>query len=358
MAERANLRAVGGLSATDLLQRNADAYTVHISQILDGDLPEIDWLVPGAIPRGSVVFLNGEPETGKSWVAYELAKAVASCGKWMGRGIPLPSPEMVLLLNYDNPTPTLKLRLSKLAFNKDMPVYCHTIGMTKPHVKGLPEMLTLPKNEERLKMLVEHHRPSLVVVDSLRQANRADENNSQEMASMMAIFKSWTTISNATVVILHHTSKNDSASSWKASGRGSGEIIGSSDVIVQVEDGKLIWSKARAWEIGLTKECSFKIVDKFLHDVDKEEDLTPEEISAMQTSVIATTNLPGETEREMEDKIVNAIRFAKRPLSRSEVYMAVKGKESEFKTILRKTLAKNRIVYQRGKLGRVYALPS
>ena len=99
----------------DIAQKNAEAYSVHISTILREEATETKFLVPGCIPRGNIVLLSGASGSRKSWLAYDLARAVAQGRGWLEKDMPCPDgPLPVVLLNYDNPTETLRTRLKKL----------------------------------------------------------------------------------------------------------------------------------------------------------------------------------------------------------------------------------------------------
>ena len=46
--------------------------------------PPIKWIVPGILPEG-LTLLAGKPKLGKSWLALDIAVAVASGGSVLGR---------------------------------------------------------------------------------------------------------------------------------------------------------------------------------------------------------------------------------------------------------------------------------
>ena len=315
---------------TQIKERTGEAYSVHVREILKEDSTETQFLVPGCIPRGNIVLLTGESGAKKSWLAYDLARAVASGTGWLGKNMPCPDgPLPVVLLNYDNPTETLRTRLKKLGFNPEDNCYVHTLGYTKPYNPNMPQLLTLPEESSRLQYLLEYRKPGLVVFDSFRQGVTMDENDSQKMAGVMGLIKKWMPINNTTVVLIHHTSKSEKkGGGWTAQARGSGEIIASADVVLESEikegsrtEGTLKWTKSRTWDVGRTTKVDFDVVDEFKDGAIKEDtddDLADGELRDIElvqrVLVRAKTPLPFEVElRAIERVMIELEKSKSRP---------------------------------------------
>lgn len=309
----------------DLPRKYAEAYTVPIGRLLDGDIPEVEFLIPGCIPRKAVVMINGESGAKKSWVAYELARAVATGQPWMGRGRSGEKPETVLILNYDNATSVLTTRFRKLSFHSEMPVYVHTQGLTTPPSRGAPEILILMSEAQKLRYILDHYQPALVIFDSLRQGHNLDENDSEQARALMAVFKSWTEVNKCTVLLIHHTTKSGT-SSWAANGRGSGEFIASADVVMEVAEDTIKWTKCRPWPIGETTETTFTVTDHYIGGEDGEDSpLAESEVEDIEddveqlTTVKATMHLPGEKEWALMERIILEVKNSKYPVGRAEL---------------------------------------
>lgn len=328
----------------------AEAYVVPVGTLL-GYASEVEFLVHGCIPKGNVGLITGESGGGKSWIAYDLVRAVATATKWMTRGCSVETPQTVCVFNYDNPTNTLAARFVRLGFTENLPVLVHTHGHTKP-LDGLPEILTLPSNRKHIKFIIEHYRPALVLLDSFRQMHESDENDSKEMKVVMSIMKEWTSINDCTVIAIHHTSKSG-GSKWEASARGSGEIISSAGFVIEVRKaeaknlsgaaGTLHWTKHQAWPIGQTCETAFEVVDE-------------DDREGSFTTVRATSALPGEIESAFEQKILKALAESGHPATREQIWGMLKGTPRPIvNRTLNRLLGRNKLVY-RHKPSRTYSL--
>lgn len=202
-----------------------------------------EFIFEGAVPARAITVLLGQPASKKSWLAYDMAIALARGKHWLdfdncGKG-------RVLLLNYDNPTPELGRRLLRLGAQPTDDIMVHTFS------QGVT-MLSLPEHFGPLQAIVRKLRPKLIVIDSFRQSHTLDESNSQQMAAVMACLKQLTE-NGAGVLIIHHSRKAPAGVSLSDqlaaldSMRGSSEIAASSDCIISIRDGKMTWIKTRGW---------------------------------------------------------------------------------------------------------------
>ena len=217
------------------------------------------FLVPGMIPAGAITLMVGEPGAKKSWLAYGLAIATAQGGKWLGRATtPQGASRNVLILNYDNPTNECGRRFARLGMAEDDPIYFHSVDV---------DPLRLPTHADDVLAIAQALRPSLVVIDSLRQAHDADENSSKEMAAVMSSFKALRS-GGCSVVIVHHAGKSALTMSAVGSARGSGEIVASADAQINVAKSEqddidvAVWAKHRSWPMPMADESlEFEVAD-------------------------------------------------------------------------------------------------
>lgn len=219
---------------------------------------EPSFLVKNMIPAGAITLVVGIPGAKKSWLAYSLALATARGSSWLGVPVtPKGGSCNVLVFNYDNPTPECGRRFKRLGMTKDDPIFFHSVDL---------DPLRLPGAADSIRAIVQAKQPSLVVIDSFRQAHESDENSSSDMAKVMGCYKQLYA-NGCSVVIVHHANKSELATGLSKT-RGSGEIPASADCQIDVSFDKeagsdvAFWAKHRSWEISdLEASLEFELVD-------------------------------------------------------------------------------------------------
>ena len=174
--------------------------------------PDYRWLVDGLICTGDTTLMVGEPNVGKSWVSLSLA--VAMCDehtKWLGYG--MSNYGKVLYVDEENPHDLVYHRLKQLGLvNHSNLRYLHRQG------------IRLDRNFDHLLDEAITYQPKMIVLDSLTRFHTQDENNAGAMA---CLFNDSINVlsreTGAAVIILHHTNKSDSNSSYIKT-RGSSDI--------------------------------------------------------------------------------------------------------------------------------------
>lgn len=179
---------------------------------LNAPPPEYEWLVKGLICKGDTTLIVGEPNVGKSWISLSLAVAMAD-GKEAWLGHEMQHHGKVLYIDEENPHDVVYHRLRQLgAENLDNLRYLHRQGVR------------LDRNFDKLLDEAIAYEPSMIVLDSLTRFHTRDENNAGEMAKL---FNDSINVlcreTGAAVIILHHTNKSDSNSSYVKT-RGSSDI--------------------------------------------------------------------------------------------------------------------------------------
>ena len=181
--------------------------------------PAYEWLVKGLICKGDTTLLVGEPNVGKSWVSLSLAVAMAD-GKQSWLGHEVCNHGRVLYIDEENPHDVVYQRLRQLgAENYDNLRYLHRQGVR------------LDRNFDKLLDEAIAYEPTMIVLDSLTRLHTRDENNAGEMAklfndSINVICRE----TGAAVIIIHHTNKVQSDSSYV-------KTRGSSDIGAAVDSG-------------------------------------------------------------------------------------------------------------------------
>jgi RecA-family ATPase len=225
---------------------------INSAALLRASKDKPDFLIHERIPSGAITLLVAKRGSTKSWLVYDLALKVAQGGgrKWLDT----PGPEEgapVLVLSYDNPTEETGRRFKRLGLRTNDPLYFHSVDQNA---------LRMPSAEDKLRNIVHHLQPKLVIVDSFRQAVEGNENDSEAMGKVMSGFKLLAACpSKPAVIIVHHAAKGLSLDGPGA--RGSGEIEGSADAVMTIEDGAVSWTKSRSWVMSDAFSVTYKLVD-------------------------------------------------------------------------------------------------
>jgi DNA-binding PadR family transcriptional regulator len=181
----------------------------QISQLADlmaRELPEPNWLVPGLLGEGLVLFA-GKPKLGKSWLALSLALACApvenqASGRALGR-YPVQSGG-VLYLSLEDSENRFQSRVNKLLDGRPIPSSFGYALSWKPLLNGgLQDLETVLSTAPDTR---------LVVIDTLaRVRTPANGNNSgsiyQEDYALMAALQTLVVRYHLTLILVHHTRK-------------------------------------------------------------------------------------------------------------------------------------------------------
>jgi RecA-family ATPase len=209
---------------------------VTVDQYTDLQRPNLSWLIHGLIPRPSMMMLMGPPKVGKSWLAMDIARAVAGGKDFLGRKT---IQGRVLYIQQDTSEAVWRDRLSKqinlfgISFPPDL-------LMVHPDDTHHPMDILKPESRMWMTKAMLEVKPALVVIDVLREIHNADENDSTGMKLvgdyLGAIF------SGVALLLVHHMKKipaevsNPDPTTY---GRGSSYITGKMDGYWMLHKGQL-----------------------------------------------------------------------------------------------------------------------
>jgi hypothetical protein len=212
--------------------------TVDLGAAMTENAEPIPAILKGWIAAGDVVAFAGEPKTGKSWAAADLAFSLASGRPWLGAVPVIGGPYRVLYVDEEQNPRLVRHRARKLARGR---------GLDAAAVKALPIRylagnglnLDAEAHLSRLWREVRSFKPDVVIFDSLVRFHRRNENDAAEMAAFAAaVFKPLVTHFGCTVVYLHHLAKpgmNRPAGDLVHRVRGSGDLVAGADGLFTLE---------------------------------------------------------------------------------------------------------------------------
>lgn len=160
------------------------------------------WLVESLWAEEAVGIVGGEPKCCKSFLALDVAVAVASGAPCLRR-FAVRRPGRVLLYAAEDALDVVRRRIDGI---------CHAAGVT---IAGLDlQVITVPllrldlENDRRdLAATVAALRPRLLVLDPFVRLHRVDENASGEVAPLLAYLRDLQRRHQLAVIVVHHSRK-------------------------------------------------------------------------------------------------------------------------------------------------------
>jgi hypothetical protein len=197
-------------------------------------LPALAWRVRGVLPAVGLAGLYGPSVSGKSFLAFDLAAAIAYGVRWFGCRVEA-APVVYAALE------------GEAGFKLRAQAWEAQTGRTLPDGLSMilqPFKLTNPRDVSDLAAVVPAG--AVVFLDTLnRAAPTADENSSSDMGEILEAAKRLQTLTAGLVVLVHHTGKDASKGL-----RGHSSLFAALDAAIEVSrDGD-----RREWRVAKAKD--------------------------------------------------------------------------------------------------------
>lgn len=186
-------------------------------ELLDMDFPPVPWLVRDLIPDEGMTFLGGKKKLGKSWLALQIAQAIAAGVPVLGRETVQGS---VIYICLEDGRRRVKSRLVKQHTTRGLPItYCTRF----PPLDG-DGMGTLHD-------LLGALQPKLVIIDTLAAAktSKTEENAAGAMADIGNYLRETGQYFKCGLLVTHHHGKMTVGDPGNDL-RGSSALAGAADV--------------------------------------------------------------------------------------------------------------------------------
>jgi len=160
------------------------------------------WLVTGLWSEQAVGIVGGEPKCCKSFLALDLAVAVASGTPCLRRFV-VPKAGRVLLYAAEDALHIVRRRLEGIAAAAgvaltDLDIQVITVPVLR---------LDLDADRRSLAETIERMRPRLLILDPFVRLHRIDENASGEVAPLLAYLRELQRRFGVAVLVVHHAKK-------------------------------------------------------------------------------------------------------------------------------------------------------
>jgi hypothetical protein len=189
---------------------------------------EAPWLVEDLWGAGSVGVIGGAPKSCKTWLALEMAVAVASGRPCLGRyAVPAPGPAIVYAAE-DSP-PAVRERLENLALARGTDFSKLDVGLiVEPSLR-----LDRADDLSRLRATLERRKPRLLLLDPYVRLQSADENNATEVAAILSTLRELSRTFACAIALVHHARKGSGDEPGQAL-RGSSDFYAWADSLLHL----------------------------------------------------------------------------------------------------------------------------
>lgn len=180
--------------------------------------PELQWLIEQLWLTCGVGVLGGAPKTFKTWIAAEIALAVASGRAAFGR-FPVRQPGPALFFGAEDSLPALRTRFEGIAAQRGV-----TLAHAPLYLLDVAQ-LRLDRADQlaRLSATVAAGAPRLLVLDPFVRLARVDENSAAEVSAVLGSLRELQRTHDLAILLVHHARKASGASPTQAF-RGSGDF--------------------------------------------------------------------------------------------------------------------------------------
>ena len=194
------------------------------------------WLIDALWGRQAVGIIGGEPKCGKSFLALDLAVAVAA-GVPCLRRFETDQPGPVLMFAAEDAGHIVRTRLKGIARAAGADFDTLDIAIIDVPVLRLDHR----SDRQRLEQTVQRIRPRLVLLDPLVRLHGVDENAVAEIAPILGFLRELQRRFAAAVVLVHHARKSGATRPGQAL-RGSSELHawGDSNLYLRRRDGQIV----------------------------------------------------------------------------------------------------------------------
>lgn len=204
--------------------------------------PTETWLVDSVLPAGGSMLLYGDPKVGKSFAALQLAASLASGGDWLG--FPVRRSCSVCYIQLDTPRSLWADRVGQLgssglatsdiwlADRETLEAWPFDILDSSHQILLYEALRSIEKVDPGTGELSPG--PDVVIIDTLRESHRGDENDATDMQKVLS---QWTSVVKpAALVLIAHGRKAspERGSSLINDNRGSNYIVGAVDCIAHM----------------------------------------------------------------------------------------------------------------------------
>lgn len=182
------------------------------------------WLIEGLWTDQAVGILGGEPKCCKSFLALDMAVAVAT-GKPCLRHFPVKRQGPALIFPAEDSAEIVRTRLEGICHASQTPFDTLPVHV----ITAARLLLDQPEDRRLLHQIVKKIKPALLILDPFIRLHRADENASNQVAPLLGYLRDIQRELNVAVLLVHHVRKRAGKERPGQALRGSSDLHGWGD---------------------------------------------------------------------------------------------------------------------------------
>lgn len=223
------------------------------------DLPPLHWLVRGVLPCDGLAVLFGASGSGKSFLALDLAAAVADGARWFGntsKAVPVAYLALEGEAGFSQ-----RAKAWQLHHGRDLPDRLHFVMPASFDLRDMGDVRALADA-----VIAAGAAGGLLILDTLnRAAAGADENSSSDMGAILAGLKTLQRAVGGLVLAIHHAGKDQTRGM-----RGHSSLHAAIDAAIEVArtDDRREWviRKSKDGSDGTANQFKLSVVELGLDD--------------------------------------------------------------------------------------------
>jgi hypothetical protein len=302
-----------------------NTFEVRRASELTAQPDENRWLIEGLWGDQAVGIVGGEPKCCKSFLALDVAVAVAS-GTPCLRRFPVKRQTRVLLFAAEDALPIVRRRLFGIARAAQVPF--DTLDV---HVITTPTLrLDIETDRKRLEQTVIALQPGLLILDPFVRLHRVDENQAAEVAPLLGCLRNLQRNLSCAVLLVHHARKGAAHARAGQALRGSSELHawGDSNLYLRRKDDRLVMT--------VEHRAAPSIADLELE--------LREHGETLALGIVENRSDPEPAETSAAERIENVLATATQPMTARHLRSACRIRMSTLSATLADLAAKGRVV--------------
>ena len=201
-----------------MLDDDRDLLVLRVADLPPEPQDRPAWLIEDLWAAEAVGIIGGAPKCCKTFLALEMALAVASGRPCLGH-FPVLDPGPVLLYAAEDSPLQIRARLFGLARARGIDFQSLPVFL----ILAQQLRLDLAHDKTRLAAAINKLQPRLLVLDPFVRLHRLDENSAMEVSALLADLRALQRQFHLAVLLVHHTRKSNGESSGQTL-RGSSDL--------------------------------------------------------------------------------------------------------------------------------------